>query len=246
MRHCLGKILLTRQAQILKQSSCHPLSLQKCTALARSTLAEAALSMQNDHMTNRLWTAPIAAFLLCLSIIPLASKASPALLEGEWIRPCENGVIRSETFSRNTVIFGERFHYDRACAQGAFELLMGGLYGVRAHEMDFRSTDALAKPLDERIAMTWNQQAVCGFRDWKVGEAKLVTAMACDFFSLGSPFQVPPRGLLRYGIWKIEGNRLYLGLMTAEFDASTPQKRPREWDSRAYLRVFAARHFSIR
>lgn len=174
------------------------------------------------------------------------ASARASSLEGEWRRPCENGVLRSELFAGAQVRFSERFHGDRACAHAMFELLMDGSFATRSGEMDFLSTHSWARPLDQGLARRWSEQAVCGRSDWAAGVALEVTALSCDFFLLGTPMRVPPQGLARYGIWKIEDDRLYFGLVTRELDASSPERRPREWDPRFYLRTLPFRHFSIR
>jgi hypothetical protein len=187
-----------------------------------------------------------AIILAAFCALPSFTLANASSLDGDWRRPCENGVLRSETFAGPQVRFSERFHLDRSCAAPVFELLMDGSFATRGTEIDFLSTQSWARPLEEALAARWNDRAVCGRVDWRAGVAVEVTGLSCDFFLMGSPMRVPPVGLARHGIWKIEGERLYFGLVTREFDASAPARRPREWDPRFYLRVLPFRHFSMR
>lgn len=175
----------------------------------------------------------------------LVTLASPSL-NGDWERPCENGVLRKEVVTAGTATYTERFHFDIACTQPAFEIAMLGEIRTHGHNFDFRITRVLARPLEDSMTVRWNQKATCGSRLWRSSSFIDVSGRPCDFFLMGSPLQVPRPGSLRHGIWRIDGDRLYFGRMTSQFDGSTPERRPRDWDPRPYFRVPSERHFSIR
>jgi hypothetical protein len=166
-------------------------------------------------------------------------------LDGTWRQDCSRGFQREEKFQGGSAAYTERNFRDLECSKPAVETIsrgaisLGGTVALPsgARELDFSFSSVSLKPLDERAAKEYRERILCGFRDWRANEEKLVTGRECDFFGLGSVVRIPAEGDRRFGVVKVSGEGLFFGMLSPERDAGSPDRRPRELDPSPYRRV---------
>jgi len=159
-------------------------------------------------------------------------------LQGLWLRDCEQRVIRSEKFEHEKVTFTESTYSDALCKAPVIQLINEGTFTLpAAGQMDFKFTSLRVQINSEAIIDDFNRRAVCGFQDWKLNEEKEISGRLCEIIYAGSPQRIPAAGDMRYGIYRLEDGYLYLGMLTREENALTPEKRPTNYDPRYYTRA---------
>lgn len=173
-------------------------------------------------------------------LLPIFSFA----LSGNYVQNCNSGLIRSESFSGAEVIFSEAVHRDHQCSTASFTMRSYGSYSLGkaveqpsgASEIDFVFTKVTITPDSAELAASYRARMVCGLSNWSESVENEVTGQACDFFLTGSPVRAPGSGDLRYGIFQLVGDSLYFGALTAERNASSPDRRPLQLDPRPFVR----------
>ena len=163
-----------------------------------------------------------------------------ANLQGLWAQPCTNGSVRTETFDNKNVSLKEMFFTDKDCRVPAVVFRNDGTYELpRIGHMDFKFTTIQLRLLTEVAVQDFNRRKVCDFENWKLGEEKDITGRSCEMFLIGFPQRIPTAGEMRYGIYHINQDltELALGKLSKEKNATTPDKRPEELDSRIYRKV---------
>jgi hypothetical protein len=176
----------------------------------------------------------IFLFLILFVVRSGATTAASASLEGMWRQECQHGVQRSEEFRGQFVRYTETFFVNAICAKPLFVFSASGPYKLFFHDIDFLFLEVTVSPLTQEIANDFNRRAVCGIRHWIVGQPSDIAGSMCDFFRLGVELPAPKRGQMKFGRWKLVGDRLYFGKGTPERDGSTPNRRALEWDPRSY------------
>ena len=161
---------------------------------------------------------------------------STALI-GSWKQDCLSGRVRFEYFSKDTVQYSEIYYNEVNCKTPSLVIEMNGNYQVNNSEMDFQFTETFVTLKNAQVADNFNSRSVCGKSDWHLDVPRPVTGLNCDFFNWGRNYQVPNSGDQRFGIWKVENDRLYFGLLTSINDALHPSRRPNEWDPRFYVKI---------
>ncbi len=180
------------------------------------------------------------------------------LLQGTWVQPCQQSMVRKEIFHESSVRFVETKFLDENCEQGFLEFSSDGQFMVRkleslepseisvapesieqldppGHSMDFTFQSVRLRPLSEAALQWMNQQSFCGKTQWRLMEFQNVSGQKCEF--PGGNIRVPAEGEKRYGIFRIEEELLYLGRLSPEADGTSPEKRPKTWDSLPYQKV---------
>lgn len=176
-------------------------------------------------------------------------------------------MVRQEIFHQSSVRFVETKFLDENCEQGFLEFSSDGQFTVGkveslepletsefseapepveaqksfeqldppGHSMDFTFQSVRLRPLSEAALQWMNQQSFCGKTHWRLMEFQNVSGQKCEF--PGGNIRVPAEGEKRYGIFRIEENLLYLGRLSPEADGTSPEKRPKTWDSMPYQKV---------
>ncbi len=83
----------------------------------------------------------------------------------------------------------------------------------------------------------FNRRKVCDFDDWLLGTEKEISGRSCEIFYVGIPQRLPTVGEMRYGIYQLQEDRLSFGKLSRDKDATTPDKRPTDYNSRFYTRI---------
>ena len=173
--------------------------------------------------------------LLSLFVTVPALAVIPQDLVGTWVQPCKQKAVRTEVFTEQTASLTEVYYLDSNCSEPLIAFKNDGDVTARAGEMDFRFTRVTMTLFHSDFVEDYNARAVCGLSDWQLGVEKEITALPCALFT-AKPTQTPRAGDMRYGIYMIQDNRLYFGKLSLERNAMSPEKRPREFDVRFYLR----------
>jgi hypothetical protein len=156
-------------------------------------------------------------------------------LNGVWVRPCSQGNIQVQFFEAQNNYNDDIFFKDQNCKTPLMSFSNDGRYQVRPGQMDFQFESVSITLYTNELASDFRARQVCGFSDWSVNKPRAITGLKCAFFS-NKAVQVPRKGDGRFGIWKIENQRLYFGKLTPSHPATSPETRPIEWDPRAYFK----------
>lgn len=182
---------------------------------------------------------------------PVYGQASPIsgdqdLLQGVWQQACANRAVRTEDFEGSKVTLTESFYGDDNCQTNLMDFMNDGTFELPAPgQMDFTFTFVRVKLGHEVMVADFNRRAVCGFQDWKLNEEKDISGLLCEMFVVGSPQKTPTAGDMRFGIYRIDHDHLYFGQLTRDENASTPLRRPTNYDPRFYTRVPHAQNRSL-
>lgn len=164
----------------------------------------------------------------------LSHAQSP--LEGNWKRPCQNGLIQVQAFKGSLSTAIDHFYQDTGCRKRDISFVNYGAYSLGSETIDFEFHQVAVVLYSPYRVDDYNKRAVCGLNTWKLGLAKVVTGRRCAFFQPHRLVLVPRQGEGRYGIWRVDSDQLYFGLLDKERPGTSPDKRPQEWDLRAYFK----------
>lgn len=156
-------------------------------------------------------------------------------LVGTWKQDCLY-IVEDETyddvtltFSGNSFTLTGSFSEDANCSVPVFSASQKGTFQVGAekiltsgdtvNELDVTSTEAHVTLHDELYVELFNLSSTCNKTDWQKDVA--VDVLGCDDFG--------PNKM--YDIFKVEGNKLYLGDSSEEGIGESPDTRPTELDS---------------
>jgi hypothetical protein len=160
------------------------------------------------------------------------------LLQGRWLQACQAGGVRTEFFVNNTVELNEMFFSDKDCRVPSAVFINEGTFVLPAQgQMDFQFTSLRVHVMNDAIINDFNRRQVCGFDDWEKSVDKEISGRSCEMFVIGSPQKIPTVGEMRYGIYRLDGDRLSFGKLSREQNATAPEKRPTEYDPRFYTRI---------
>lgn len=157
-------------------------------------------------------------------------------LEGVWRQTCANQAVRTEDFAGTAVAFTESYYADKKCDELLLEFTSLGAFTAENGKIDFAFRQINITLHNIHYVDDYNDRHVCGINTWQVGKAEDVTGKFCEIFGPGVGLQIPPQGRMRYGIYKIEEDRLYFGRLSLEHDSSSPEKRPQVFDERFFIR----------
>lgn len=173
----------------------------------------------------------IAIALFPLLAAGLNTRHSPTPLEGRWAQACEARAYRGEEFVGSQARYTENYFADGDCHEPLLSFEIAGPFSFSERSplegnIDFVFETVFAIAKDDRMTEQFNRTRTCGWSDWKTDEPRDVTSLACDFFGTGAPLRSPARGEIRYGIWKIDGDRLLFGTLEPGGDGLSPETRP--------------------
>lgn len=166
-----------------------------------------------------------------------------ALLIGVWIQPCDQSLVKEEHFSAEKVALVETNFFDADCTKPMLESRSEGDYSIgedlplapRGRAMDFQFTKVEIRGRSAEIVQWLQQQKFCGIADWQLDQFVEVSGKICEF-PLGK-IQIPAVGDRRFGIFRLEENRLFFGKLTPIRDGKSRESRPTEWDPRPFHRA---------
>jgi hypothetical protein len=175
--------------------------------------------------------------MLLIALFLSFALANPSL-EGTWTRPCENGKITYEIIQRNQAAFREDFFSDKSCqsyllrfeSQGDFILPKENPLAI-----DFRFDQVTLTLFTSELVEDFTRRQVCGLSSWSLSAPMPVTGLKCALFPGVKPMPVPVKDERRYGIYKIDDGRLYFGQNDLFYHGKTEDRRPINWDERAYI-----------
>ena len=177
----------------------------------------------------------IALSILIHLMIPQSLAQSP--LDGLWKQDCRSNTIRTESFAGPSVTLEENYFTDAACTKPIMQFKNTGTYIVINEQMDFRFVSVSTTLQMDAMVDDFNRRQVCGFTDWKINEEKELAGLICRFFNEATNTQVPKTDDMRYGIYKIKADYLFLGQLTPTKNALTPEARPTEWNLQFYIKA---------
>lgn len=160
----------------------------------------------------------------------------PQEIEGRWVQPCQNKAVREEVLQNNTATLTESYYLDTTCAQPLLTFRNEGGLQAQDGKMDFSFTRVTIALHSQAFVEDFNDRAVCGYQNWIAGLERDITGLTCALFNPNKPAQSPKVGDMRYGIYKVEENKLYFGQLTLQHDALSPEKRPITFDPRFYTK----------
>lgn len=160
----------------------------------------------------------------------------PQELVGRWVQPCQNKAIREEVLENNTAVLTENYYVDAACTEPLLTFKNEGGLVAADGKMDFSFTKVSLALHSVALVEDFNERAVCGYQNWIAGLERDITGMSCALFNPNKPGRSPKVGDMRYGIYKVEENRLFFGQLTMQNNAMTPETRPTTFDPRFYIK----------
>lgn len=164
-----------------------------------------------------------------LSVLP---KAHAADLTGLWKTGCKLGLSKEQDINGRETVTTENFYQDRFCQNPSFQFKTTGLIGFSDENsiwIDFVYTEVEITVLREEVIQDLNTRQVCGLNDWEVAKPKVITGLRCALFNVSKETQISKAGDQKFGIYKLENDRLYFGQLTRETDGSDSLKRPTTW-----------------
>lgn len=146
---------------------------------------------------------------------------------------CQQGLKKEQLYESSAkVSTTEFFHQDAACKDESFRFQTIG-HVIYSDEnptfIDFVYAQINLTVFKQHVIDDFNTRKVCGFSNWKNGEAQNITGLKCAIFNYSKETQIPKAGDYKYGIYSVEGNKLYYGQPSLEYDGSTPARRPIEF-----------------
>ena len=166
----------------------------------------------------------------------LLAVSLPQELEGRWVQPCQNKAVREEVLANNSATLTENYYSDANCSDRLLTFRNEGGLVAQDGKMDFSFTRVTIALHSSALVEDFNDRAVCGYQNWIAGLERDITGMSCALFNPNKPGRSPQVGDMRYGIYKVEDDKLYFGQLTLQHNALTRENRPVAFDPRFYLR----------
>lgn len=176
--------------------------------------------------------------LICvMTALPILAKANTTDLTGLWKTGCKEGLSKEQDINQRNSVTTENFFQDRFCKIQSFQFKTTGLIGFSDENVlwiDFVYTDVELTVFNEQVIADMNSRLVCGFGDWQLATPRIITGLRCALFNRTKETQISKAGDQKFGIYKLEDDRLYFGQLTRETDGSEPLKRPTSWSEEFY------------
>lgn len=169
--------------------------------------------------------------ILALFLMNSLAYANEAL-QGEWTQTCQLGYSKTQIFQDDSSATTEFFYQDKNCKHESFRFQTNGSVKFSAENttwihFTYESVQLTLFSLD--AIEDFNNRQVCGFSDWQQGVTKQITGLTCALFTVNQNSKIPHSGDSKFGIYKIEDDKLFYGKMTKEKDGSSIEKRPTEF-----------------
>mgnify|MGYP001599688104 CR=1 FL=1 len=166
--------------------------------------------------------------ILVLTLL-LSHTAQARITDGLWSTGCSNGLNKEQVFEGNQVATTEHFYQDTQCSDESFRFQTLGsvnYYNEQADFIDFVYAEIYLTLFKETIVEDFNTRKVCGVNNWKSAQAKNITGLKCAIFNTNKETQIPKAADQKYGIFRLEKNKLYYGQLSRSLDGSSAEKRP--------------------
>lgn len=173
--------------------------------------------------------------LLFLFFSTLAEK-----MDGTWTTDCLNGNKKIQVIKEPLIYTFEIFYKESDCKTRQFYFLNAGQFQRTESLMNYQFEAIYINLSDLKIVDSFNRQSMCEQSQWKQNKNKNITAKWCLFFSPTKKSLIPNKGDWRYGIYKIDKDKLFFGKLDNAHNALTPQARPVEFDLRFYQKISPA------
>lgn len=181
----------------------------------------------------------LAVFLGAL--LAIAAEVPLLIPEGTYVQECLHRRQKIHRVEGSKIFSSETNFSDEECSLPVLRIEMVGNYQLTSDgNLDFTFEDVFFIPLQDSVAELYSSQKVCGLEAWKNGEPKSIQGHSCDFFQSGFCFLIPSRLDQRFGLVRIEVDRIWMGKMSLDRDASSPFRRPVEYDPNPYLKTLSS------
>lgn len=163
-------------------------------------------------------------------------------LVGTFVQKCAGNRQKTHTFSLGEVVSTEINFQDEFCLQPNLKIEMRGTVALgnmkqnSIREIDFEFISLWLTPLSSKTASAYSQLQLCGISEWAPNTAREITGLFCDFYQTGVPVLVPAKGNKRYGIYKLQGDFLWMGALSPEKNSLEPSRRPLTLEQTPFLR----------
>ena len=158
-------------------------------------------------------------------------------LNGVWSTDCLQGRKKIQVIKVPRINTFELFYKDAQCEKLTFYFLNQGVFTTNQYTMDFQFTKVYLNIRDPKILQSFNQQSMCDISKWQKNMNTEITGRWCNFFSSNKKTQVPNKNEFRYGIYKLDGAKLFFGKLDNIHTALTPNTRPTQWDPIYYTKL---------
>lgn len=135
-------------------------------------------------------------------------------------------------FKDKTLETVQTVYADDVCESPAYDFSFTGSYALSedAKGLDYTYSSIQLRPIDARVAIAFNEIALCGFSDWTMDEAKEVAGSDCG----GQ--KIPATGTTVFDIVEESDDTAFvqLGQTNESHDGLSPQTRPIDLDKLIY------------
>jgi hypothetical protein len=176
------------------------------------------------------------AFLFVYLALGTTTLAANPQLEGIWLRPCRSGSIQVQEFSDNQSYVTELFFVDANCKTPMMAFMDDGTFNTDQQNIDFQFQKVSVSLYTDELVADYNLRAVCGIKTWQKNSPQEITGLQCAIFQASKLVQIPRVGDMRYGIWKVDLDKLYFGQLSKINNGQTPETRPTIWDPNSYVK----------
>jgi hypothetical protein len=179
-------------------------------------------------------------FILTLLSFASAFSQQDLSLDGIWQVPCKQGLAKHQYIHNSHVFSVESFFSDRDCNKISFRFDTIGTNSFPSENslwINFTFQEIRLSVFVQAVVDDFNLRKVCGLSDWKFGEAQTITGLKCALFNYNKETQIPRAGDRKFGIFSINEDKLFYGVLTRELDGSTAEKRPTMLSEDYYLRI---------
>jgi hypothetical protein len=160
-------------------------------------------------------------------------------LQGRWFQACSHGALKTEFFQGDKVTLTEMFFLKEDCSQPSVIFVNQGTYILsNGNLIDFQFTSIRLRLMNEIAVNDFNRRRVCDLANWTLGLEKEISGRSCEIIMVGLPQKIPTVGEMRYGIYRLQDPiHLSFGKLSRQKNATTPEKRPTDYDPRFYTKV---------
>ncbi len=162
--------------------------------------------------------------------------SQPFPIEGLWLRPCSDGGAQVQKFEGSTSTTTEIFYKDLECSIPLMSFVNTGYIKIQSQQIDFSFENVLIILYSDQLVENFNRRSVCGKSNWQRATTTIITGLRCALFQQTKLVSIPRSGDMRFGIWKLEDQKLYFGKLSNEENGLSIDKRPTIWDLRPYFK----------
>jgi hypothetical protein len=172
---------------------------------------------------------------LIISLLFLSLWSRAQNLNGTWTTDCQQSGRKIQKINEPFIDTYELYYNDSNCQNLRFYFLDRGTFQRNSNQMDYRFSTVNIFIVDAKIQSYFIQQKMCGISAWPLNMVVDITGRSCHLFSPTQLHIVPSANEARYGIYKVEDQKLFFGLISDKnHNALSPSTRPNQWDPRFY------------